>query len=320
MLISVWILSTAIVCWLQIFFALLIRYYLRYNLLPYNFAVLRYKSLNVYLYFWHCTFSSFFPSHPYRNFLVPSSSSFSSVASSFLFSPLFPLFILVFCSVPRHQSFVGALAGTTSRFEISTARWRRERQADEPLPVSQSVESYLSLFQAPRLAAVESSSRAFALLHYVITTLIVLPLSGERLSISQGHTHEATRLCSQEPPKRSTTDIFLTIGGRKPVWDMSFVFLHHRILLSVPGIVPSPSQIHFFHLIFLFLFLYDHRRLKEGREVEERDWIVWKYQRLQLLAATWKKRVWRVWLRLSFVACVGAAFLRGNLMANNYTL
>lgn len=320
MLISVWILSTAIVCWLQIFFTLLIRYYLRYNLLPYNLAVLRYKSLNVYLYFWHCTFSSLFPSHPYRNFLVPSSSSFSSVAFSFLFSPLFFLFILVFCSVPRHQSFVGALAGTTSRFEISTARWRRERQADEPLPVSQSVESYLSLFQAPRRAAVESSSRAFALLHYVITTLIVLPLSGgEAIDLTGAYTRSHATLLARTP-EALHDDIFLTIDGRKPVWDMSFVFLHHRILLSVPGIVPSPSQIHFFHLIFSFLFLYDHRRLKEGREVEERDWTVWKYQRLQLLAATWKKRVWRVWLRLSFVACVGAAFLRGNLMADNYTL
>lgn len=144
-------------------------------------------------------------------------------------------------------------------------------------------------------------------------------IGGEAIDLSGAYTRSHATLLARTP-EALHDDIFLTIGGRKPVWDMSFVFLHHRILLSVPGIVPSPSQIHFFHLIFSFLFLYDHRRLKEGREVEERDWIVWKYQRLQLLAETRRKRVWRVWLRLNFVACVGAAFFRGNLMANNYTL
>lgn len=126
---------------------------------------------------------SFFHSSLYHlNFLLPSSISFSlspTLTPVIFFLPsFFYLALSFFCTVPRHQSFVGALAGTTSRFEISTARWKNgggDDVARHPLVFSQSVESYLSLFQAPS----SLPSRAFALLDYVITTLIVPPLSRE---------------------------------------------------------------------------------------------------------------------------------------------
>lgn len=99
---------------------------------------------------------SFFHSSLYHlNFLLPSSLSLSlPLAPIIFFLPSFFYLALsfFFCTVPRHQSFVGALAGTTSRFEISTARWRNgggDDVARHPLVFSQSVESYLSLFQAP---------------------------------------------------------------------------------------------------------------------------------------------------------------------------
>lgn len=126
---------------------------------------------------------SFFHSSLYHlNFLLPSSISFflsPTLTPVIFFLPsFFYLALSFFCTVPRHQSFVGALAGTTSRFEISTARWKNgggDDVARHPLVFSQSVESYLSLFQAPS----SLPSRAFALLDYVITTLIVPPLSRE---------------------------------------------------------------------------------------------------------------------------------------------
>lgn len=100
----------------------------------------------------------------------------SALSSSFSLARryFFCLSPSVFCTVPRHQSFVGALAGTTSRFEISTARWNGERWLDvfpSPRRATAPLESYL--FQAPS----SLPPRAFALLGYVITTLIVLPLS-----------------------------------------------------------------------------------------------------------------------------------------------
>lgn len=94
---------------------------------------------------------------PSSFFLLPSLSS--SLPLSLPLTPVifflpsfFYLALSFLCTVPRHQSFVGALAGTTSRFEISTARWRNgggDDVARHPLVFSQSVESYLSLFQAP---------------------------------------------------------------------------------------------------------------------------------------------------------------------------
>ena len=80
--------------------------------------------------------SAFLPERYPRSFLVPSS-SFSRLVLSRLpllfFHPGSSSFFFLswfFCTVPRHQSFVGALAGTTSRFEISTARWKSERERE----------------------------------------------------------------------------------------------------------------------------------------------------------------------------------------------
>ena len=157
-------------------------------------------------------------------------------------------FTSVFCTVPRHQSFVGALAGTTSRFEISTARWRgRERVCTAVPPLEGRTVGGILPFPFP--GAVESSSRAFALLDHVITVLNVLPLSGvEAIDLP---TVAAQSHASREPPRRRRVadgDIFLTIGGRKPLESCPFVFFPRPPVNYYlrGGIVRSPPRIHLF--------------------------------------------------------------------------
>lgn len=122
------------------------------------------KKISPFLFFLLSLPSSSFIFH-FHSFIFPLEPIPSQFPSSFfsLSLPLAPIIFFLpsffylalsffFCTVPRHQSFVGALAGTTSRFEISTARWRNgggDDVARHPLVFSQSVESYLSLFQAP---------------------------------------------------------------------------------------------------------------------------------------------------------------------------